>query len=488
MTTATPLLLSWSHVESLGDLERLKRVLDALPDEALVAALEERRGRGRNEYPVHAMWRALVAGMVFQHPSIEALLRELNRNPALLDACGFHPVPTRGKRSLVRDPHTGVIHVMRPPERSSIPSSWNVSRFVASLLKVEEEEGLLSQMIVELRHRLMDLLPDFGAHLGCDGTAMASKSTGTVSSTTGETSDKNADWGKHETRGVTAEGKAWTKVKTWFGYTLSLIADTTWEIPVAAAVTKASAPEVKTLETLLEDVFEESPDLATRCTDLSADRGYDSGPLKETLWDTWRIRPIIDVRLMWRHEKAEPGHDRMQRITRPLHAGKADTIVYTERGEVRCICPETGTERDLAFHGFEATRGTLKYRCPAATYGFDCKGRKDCEAAGDCQTNGYGRIVRVPLDTDRRIFTPTPRSSLTWQRRYRGRTALERINVRLDQNFGFEHHHIRGLERMKTRITLALAVMMALALASVEERQPHLIRSLVRAGAPPDAS
>ena len=105
--------MSWSHVESLGDFERLRRVLDALPDEALVAALEERRGRGRNDYPVHAMWRALVAGMVFQHPSIEALLREFNRNPALLDACGFHPVPTRGRRKVVQDPRTGVIHVIR---------------------------------------------------------------------------------------------------------------------------------------------------------------------------------------------------------------------------------------------------------------------------------------------------------------------------------------------------------------------------------------
>ena len=125
-------------------------------------------------------------------------------------------------------------------------------------------------------------------------------------------------------------------------------------------------------------------------------------------------------------------------------------------------------------------------RCSAATYGFTCQARKDCEAAGDCHTQGYGRVVRVPLDTDRRIFTPTPRSSLTWQRRYRGRSALERINTRLDQNFGFEHHHIRGLSRMKVRITLALAVMMALALASIEERQPRLMRSLVRAGDPPD--
>ena len=89
---------------------------------------------------------------------------------------------------------------------------------------------------------------------------------------------------------------------------------------------------------------------------MSADRGYDSGSLKKVLWDNWQIRPIIGTRMMWRDEKAEPGHDPKKRITRPLDAGKADTIVYTERGEVRCICPRIGTERDLAFHGFEATK------------------------------------------------------------------------------------------------------------------------------------
>ena len=72
-----------------------------------------------------------------------------------------------------------------------------------------------------------------------------------------------------------------------------------------------------------------------------------------------------------------------------------------------------------------------------------------------------------------------PRSSLTWQRRYRSRSALERINSRLDQNFGFEHHTIRGLRKMTARVNLALVVMMALAVVSVEERQPHLMRSRV---------
>ena len=41
------------------------------------------------------MWRAVIAGGVFQHASVESLLRELNRNPALLDLCRFNPLPVR---------------------------------------------------------------------------------------------------------------------------------------------------------------------------------------------------------------------------------------------------------------------------------------------------------------------------------------------------------------------------------------------------------
>ena len=124
------------------------------------------------------MWRALVAGMVIQHSSIEALLKELNRNSVPLDACVLHPVPLRGKRQLVRDPQSNVIHVIPTREHSPIPSSYNISRYVAALLRVDEEEGLLSQMIVDLPYRLMDLIPDFGVRLGCDGKPIASKSTG----------------------------------------------------------------------------------------------------------------------------------------------------------------------------------------------------------------------------------------------------------------------------------------------------------------------
>ncbi len=75
MATAAKLPFSWRDVEVLPDLERLRLVLAVLPDEEIVTALEVCRGRGRNDYPVRAMWRALIAGVVLQHASMQSLLR-----------------------------------------------------------------------------------------------------------------------------------------------------------------------------------------------------------------------------------------------------------------------------------------------------------------------------------------------------------------------------------------------------------------------------
>ena len=90
------------------------------------------------------------------------------------------------------------------------------------------------------------------------------------------------------------------------------------------------------------------------------------------------------------------------------------------------------------------------------------------------------------LDSDvldsinRRIFTPTPHGSPSWQRGYNRRSALERINNRIDHSFGFEEHFIRGQNLMTARVGLALAVMMALALGHVLEGRERQMRSLIR--------
>ncbi|MDY7033134.1 MAG: hypothetical protein SVY10_14660 [Thermodesulfobacteriota bacterium] len=220
--------------------------------------------------------------------------------------------------------------------------------------------------------------------------------------------------------------------------------------------------------------------MADVCEDFTADRDLDCGKTKGILWDNYEIRPIIGIREMWKEEKTEPDYDPKKPITRSVYPDRVDTIVHTERGTIHCICPETDEKRDMTFCRFEGDRGTLKYRCPAAAYGFECKGREECTYSGQVKVGSYGRIVRININKDRRIFTPTLYGSPSWKRVYNRRSSLERINSRLDNSFRFEKHFIRGKFKMQARMGLALSVMMALALGHARADRKDQMRSLVK--------
>ena len=127
-------LFCWEEVENLGELKRLDLVLKAMPDEGLMRVLEAQRGRGRDDYPVRAVWNSLLAGVVFQHPSVESLRRELLRNAQLRQVCGFDPV---------RSAH------------DAVPPAWVYTRF---LRKVMAHQGEIDQMFETLVERLREEL------------------------------------------------------------------------------------------------------------------------------------------------------------------------------------------------------------------------------------------------------------------------------------------------------------------------------------------
>ena len=136
----------------------------------------------------------------------------------------------------------------------------------------------------------------------------------------------------------------------------------------------------------------------------------------------------------------------------------------------------TLTHRELlTYGGFERDRETLKYRCPARYSGITCKGMEQCPLAG--------KAVRIPLAEDRRVFTPVARSSYRWQDYYDERSAVERVNSRSAGGFGFERPGIRGLAKMQLRITMALTIMLAMALGRIRAGQPEHLRSLVKPAA-----
>ena len=199
--------------------------------------------------------------------------------------------------------------------------------------------------------------------------------------------------------------------------------------------------------------------MTERCESLAADRGYDDVKLIGELWEGWEALPIIDIRNCWRDGESTK-----------VAAGR-ENIVYDYRGTVSCVCPASGTQQQMAYAGLERERGTLKYRCPAEHYGSECAGRELCP---------IGKAVRIPMEQEPRVFTPLPRHSYKWERLYSGRTAVERVNSRMDNVFGFENHTIRGLLKMRTRCTLALVVMLAMALGRIRAGQAEAMRSLLK--------
>ncbi len=309
------------------------------------------------------------------------------------------------------------------------------------------------------------ILPDLGKVLAIDGKAIASYARGKKREEVQEQAvdgrrDVDADFGKKVYRGKKADGTLWEKTMSWFGYRLHLVVDAIYELPMGFEVTRASESEVKVAPGILEQMEQQTPEVLARCEYLLGDRGYDDGKLVKELWDNQGIKPVIDIRNMWRDGEETK-----------LVSG-TENIAYNYCGQVYCYCPETNQRREMAYGGFEKGRETLKYRCPARHYGVKCRGMAKCPVKSG---------IRIPLKEDRRIFTPLARSSYRWEKLYKKRTAVERVNSRLDNVFGFERHFIRGLKKMKLRCTLALIVMLAMALGRIKEQNGENLRSLVEA-------
>jgi len=424
-------IFGWKEIEELGDLERLRLVLEYMPDEELMRQLEQERYKGRDDYPVRAMWNSILAGIVFQHETIEKLRRELARNGQLREMCGFF---------------------------NKVPPAWVYTRFLKKILKHTEEVDKIFEKLVK---QMRELLPDFGKHLAVDSKAIPSfarRKNG--NQTTDGRRDTDANYGKKEYRGQNKDGSLWEKIVKWFGYKLHLVVDTTYELPAAYKVTKASASDTREGHALLEQMEEKQPEILRIAETWTGDKGYDDTKLIEKCWDQYQIKPVIDIRNMWKD--GEETH---------LLSGKTN-VTYSYKGNVYCYCPETNTRREMANGGFEKDRNTLKKLCPARQYGIICQGQAVCPVA---------QGLRIPLSEDRRIFTPIDRASYKWEKKYNKRTSVERVNSRLDVSFGFELHTIRGMNKMKIRCGLALCVMLAMAVGRIKEKQEEKMRSLVAA-------
>ena len=426
-------LFSWENeIENLGDNERLVRVLEHLPDEELMRKLEKERGRGRNDYPVRAMWNMVIAMIVFGHGKFANIIREMKRNVQLRYVCGF----TNGKT----------------------PNADNVSRFIKKLMAHEED---LLQIFCSLSDMLYELLPDFGENLAIDGKWVWSlaNSLSKRFSPDGR-SETDAEWGIKEYHYVDKDGVCRSSKKKCFGFKIHVIVDVKYELPVAFFVTKANASEIKCAKVFIETMSKESrKHILEKCRVFTADKGYDDEMLISMLTKNG-IKAVIDKRTMWKE-------DEEKEVT-----GICGCHYYDEHGNVYCYSQDMGERHRMIPIGYDSDRDAQRFKCPVSHYGGTCTESETCTLP---------KTIRVPLETDRRIFTQIGRTTYKWDRLYATRTAVERVNSRLDVSFGFEIRRVRGIKKMNLMSVLAFSVMNALAVSSIAAKKPRLMRSLVRA-------
>jgi hypothetical protein len=411
-------------------LGTIRELLAALPDGRLLAALRSYRGRGRNEYPVHVLWGVVVLKIALRHVTEEATLGELRRNAGLRGLIGI-------------------------ADEAGVPKKWNVSRFM-EVLGSEPHRTLLREVFDTMIGRLGVTVGDLGRRTAGDATHLSARAD-REGQAPGELPQPSG--GRKEYRD---EQGAVTKVIEWFGYKLHLLVDVRHEVALAYRVSSPKAGDNEELPALVDQGQANLP--ADRMESLAYDKAADDGKVHAFLKER-KIAPVIEIRAQWKSEA--------ERVL-PDHDGRSG-IVYDEAGTVYCydMVSAPPVRRAMSYIGHEAARGTLKYRCPARHMGLPCASEARCNTG-----KTYGRTVRVKQEIDLRRFPPIPRATKTFERLYRGRTAVERVNARLKVFWGTDDGNIVGARRFHAMVGTVMAVHAAFAtlLAMAPRREGTLAK------------
>lgn len=409
-------VFDYSEIEILGDLERCKLIIDNIPDEKIIKKLKEIRGKGRNEYPIIAVWNSILLAPVLECSSIEQLRRELSRNRDLRKICGFED----------SDYYYGKCKLVPPPKA--------YSNMFKHLKEIELE---LKECFNELRQFMYDNLEGFGKDVGEDGKIFLSKAKGI--NKYGDKDDArcemDADYTIKENYYKNKDGITQVKKKTYFGFRYHLLADVNYELPIEYTVTKASKGE---REQLLKHMSMLPTELRNKIQTLSADKGYDDGKLIEKLKE-YNISPVIDIQNHWSKDEQTKQY-------------KDTNIVYTYDGKVYYV-EDNGEMIPMKYMGYDKIKEKLRYQYKS-------------------------NIYSIELSYEPRIFTPIARDSKKWKRIYNKRTSLERINGRFDRDFNLENHKVRGLKKAQVLIDIMMIGMMSMAKGHILNREQDKIRKL----------
>jgi hypothetical protein len=413
-------LFDWHSLEDSPTLASLHELLASIPDGELLAGLRRHRGHGRNEYPVTVLWGVVLLTVLLRHKDFESCLAELRRNEGLRRLIGID-------------------------DENRVPKKWNVSRFLA-VLGSEPHRTRLVEAFDGMARRLGGAVPSLGQHVAGDATALKAQKKRDAAEQRAEAAEglSQPSGGRKEYRDDAGNV---TEAYEWFGYKLHLLVDVKHEVALAYTVTAPSSGDGETLPAVLAKAQANLPQ--RRIKTLAYDKAADSSDVHELL-ATAKIKPLVQVRELWKSEPERmlPGHD-----------GRSN-IVHDEAGSIYCYdrASTPMVRHPMSFTGYEASRGALKYRCPAVHEGWPCPSETVCNAG-----RAFGKTVRVKCAIDLRRFPPIPRATKQFERRYKGRTAVERVNGRLKVFWGADDGNIVGARRFHAFVGVVMVAHLAFA-------------------------
>ena len=414
-------IFDYREVENLGDLERLKIFFENIDDKALCEKLEKSRRNGRNDYPVRTMLNLIYAMKIFGHRSVESFRRELSRNSQLRIACGL----SEGKYKYCGDRK----HLV-PPARV----------FTGILNKLKNCKQEIEEIFEELVKFMYENLEGFGEDCAVDGKFLDTYANKNRTSTC---KDNRAE---HEATNSckTYHMKDGSKKQEWhYGFRAHIICDVKYGLPIKDKVTPANNSEQTELDNMIKEMDnDEERYKLDNMKNLMGDAGYSNGLRNKLLKEKYDINAIVDISHRWDKE------EKYREI-------ENQPLAYNEDGEVFYIIDIDNYEK-MKYLGYDKANNALRYTRYST-------GRK---------------VYRIPLSTDYRIFVPIARDSKKFKKKYKMRTEIERLNGRIDRDYMFNDHFIRGQEKMELMLNLTFIVMLTIAKGHIKNKQKN-IRSLV---------
>jgi transposase len=247
--------------------KQLESVFRTIPEEDLLKALKVYYA-GRRGYTYKILWRTYVAMSILNLPSFAALIRTLENNPYIAQACG----------------------ISNP---DGIPSKFAYSRFVHRL-QSGKNVVLVKNIMRTLTRRCYETFPSFGKSVAIDATDLKAWSNGSKT----HKSDPDAGW-------VVKSGTNGKRKFVW-GYKMHLMVDTTYEIPVTANITKGNVADVHQATPLLSQARYTYGRFLPEY--VICDAGYSSTKLRRVIKKQWKAQPIIKANKthrMWLADETE---------------------------------------------------------------------------------------------------------------------------------------------------------------------------------------